>query len=140
MLATSATMSRKSKVVLLAFVLLIGGLWSISTPTAHADSLTSYCNYVWLQPYGQYGDRCDQSEQYAAPYAALRVVTHERAGCVRALGYYGEPRTSWVCVTKESVGVVNLPREYGALYRGSIRNNNTINGGRFDGTTLCCYS
>jgi hypothetical protein len=109
-----------------------------AAPEANADSLTHFCD-GWRAPYGQHGDRCDQAVAYAAHYAGFRVINRERAGCVRGLGYYGEPVTSWVCAPRESEAFVSIPRT-GGFYRGSLRNNNTNYAGWFYGMTVCCYS
>ncbi len=109
----------------------------MAAPTAQADSISTFCS-GWRAPYGQSGDRCDQSPAYAAPYVGFRVYTKERAGCVRGLGYYGEPVTSWVCAPRESEARVGVPNT-GGFYRGSLRNNNTNYPGYFYGMTICCY-
>jgi hypothetical protein len=121
----------------IAAILVVLGLVT-TAPRAEADSLAGFCA-GWRAPYGQPGDRCDQNQAYAAHYAGFRVFTKERAGCVRALGYYGEPVTSWVCAPRESEAYVNLPDNKG-FYRGSLRNNNTNYPGYFYGWTICCYS
>ena len=118
----------------IGFVLLTAGG---APSTAKADSLFSFCNNVWLAPYGSPGYGCDGETAWAAPYAELYVWTNERAGCVRAIGYYGEAITGWTCVPNNSKGGTGLLPP-GGTYRGSIRNNNVNYGGRFSGTTLCC--
>jgi hypothetical protein len=114
--------------------------FAATAPAAKAaESLGSFCDPVLLLPYGQAGDSCEGSTAYVAHYADVRVYTNERAGCVRGIGYYGEPHTSWVCAPRESFGDVQLPKD-GGWYRGAIRNNNTNYYGRFSGAYFCCYS
>lgn len=131
---------RRAQLVLVAIIAVIGlGMSAVSTPAAKADSYSMFCSNVWLGPLGNPGDRCYQNQAYTAHYAWLRVWTNERAGCVQGVGYYGEPYTNWVCAPRESRAEVFLPDDGGG-YRGVIRNNNVNNGGRFSGTTICCYS
>ena len=122
--------------MVIAFMLI--GL-SMRAPDAHADSLSRFCASVWLHPLGTAGDHCEQETQYAAHYAGFTIHNQERAGCVRGLGYYGDPQTDWVCGPRESTAHVFIPNT-GGFYRGAIRNNNTVQSGWFWGETTCCYS
>ena len=103
---------------------------------AHAES---FCNWVWLSPYGQGGNSCDASLSEGNWHMMqVSVVTFERAGCVTYIGYYGESYHSWACAPANSRKDLYLPND-GGWYRGSIRNNNMTYGARFGGSYLCCW-
>lgn len=126
----------RSLIAFFAAALLALGVLSTTAPAAHAN--IGFCGWVYLQPLGQAGDSCEQDTSAAKNYAYVQVTTFGRAGCVRGIGYYGEPHTNWVCGPRESYAIANLPND-GGLYRGAIRNNNLTYGARFGGGAACCY-
>src|SRR3982750_119122 len=107
-----------------------------SAPAAKADE---FCKSVYLQPYGQYGDRCDMPVSQAGHHFEIGIQTSGRAGCVRVIGYYGEAVTSWQCTGSYSHTSILLANN-GGYYRGSIRNNNLTYAAYFSGFNGCCYA
>lgn len=113
----------------------------VSTANAAANQ---FCENYWLSPYGTPGDSCDGLQSQGGFTTSsggdiyfFGVQTHERAGCVRVIGYYGEAHGPWNCTGNNSNTVAYTP-QYG-WYRGSIRNNNTVNSGSFSGFG-CCWN
>jgi hypothetical protein len=105
--------------VLATLVVLLG-------PTARANASSSgwFCLSAWLQPYGQSGDSCGQGIEYTNHMFGIAIVAGERAGCVRGLGYYGEPQTGWQCAAAGTNNWIYFPND-GRWTRGEIRNNNS---------------
>lgn len=66
------------------------------------------------------------------------VLNKARAGCVRVIGYYGEPVSGWQCGAAWAGAEVAVA-DTGGFYRGSIRNNNQSYAASFSGFFECCY-
>lgn len=112
---------------------------TLSGPVSSAPAADAFCTNVWLQPYGQNGDRCYESTAQGNWHLADVVVfTQERAGCVTYAGYYGELYGSWQCAGAHSSKLVYVPND-GGFYRGVIRNNNLSYAASFTGQSLCCW-
>lgn len=104
------------------------------TPGSH-----SFCSSVWLQPFGQAGDRCAAGHAEWGHIGSVAIQTGERAGCVNYEGWYGELYRSWWCLPKGAGGSITVPQD-GGSYDGIIRNNNLSFAGRFSGSYWCCWS
>jgi hypothetical protein len=102
------------------------------TPNAHAAWTNSFCN----QTLGG-GATCTMGQGYANHYSAISVSAWDRAGCVGATGYYGEMIVDWHCTPAGTQAFVYPPNPAGGWYRGTIRNNNSVNSGYFDGGAYC---
>jgi hypothetical protein len=105
--------------------------------TADAAYTGTFCTNVWLQPYGQSGDRCWMGVGYANHYSSFNIRTESRAGCVATAGYYGEQINSWVCASAYGWALNGVPNPTAGFYRGLIRNNNLSNPGSFSGGAYC---
>jgi hypothetical protein len=121
-------------VVLVLFL----GLWMTKGPVQQA-SAQEFCSNVWLQPFGQNGDRCSAGKENWGHIIQVFVTTNKRAGCANYHGWYGEYYKSWWCVTKYESGYIRVPQD-GGSYIGVIRNNNLSYGGNFSGKFTCCYA
>jgi hypothetical protein len=76
---------------------------------------------------------CDSPINEAGYYKNFGIFTWDRAGCVRVIGYYGEPLTSWTCVGKQTQGSIYRPGAEPGYYRSSLKNNNTSYSALFQG-------
>src|SRR5262249_26275486 len=99
----------------------------------------NFCSQVWLQPFGQAGDRCAAGHAEWGHIGSVTIVAYDRAGCVNYEGWYGELYRSWMCMPKGSNGVISVPQD-GGSYDAVIRNNNLSFGGKFSGGYWCCWS
>jgi len=99
----------------------------------------NFCTTVWLQPFGQAGDRCAAGHDEWGHIGSVSIETFERAGCVNYEGWYGELYRSWFCIPSNTGGSISVPRD-GGSYDGIIRNNNLKYGGQFRGGYWCCWS
>jgi hypothetical protein len=136
----AAPTHRRLLAVLGVAVVLFLGLWMTRGPVGEAIATESgFCTEVWLQPFGQNGDRCDAGKDNWGHIITVWVVTHQRAGCANYTGWYGELYKSWWCVPKESSGYIRVPQD-GGSYIGIIRNNNLSYAGKFSGKFSCCYA
>lgn len=106
-------------------------------PTASAN-LVGFCSSVWLAPYGQAGDRCMQGQGAANNYINFAVNTYARSGCVAIAEYWGVQIDSWACAPAYSTVNTFLGSKPPGLYRGFIRNNNTVHAATFGGLANCC--
>lgn len=102
------------------------------TPSAHAAWTNSFCT-VTLGG----GGSCTMGQGYANHYSAISVSNFDRAGCVGATGYYGEMIVDWHCSAAGTQPFVYPPNPAGGWYRGTIRNNNSISSGYFEGGAYC---
>jgi len=123
---------------LLAVLAMFTAMAFLAAGTAPAAQADEFCKNAYLQPYGQYGDRCDMLVSQAGHFFEVGIQTSGRAGCVRIIGYYGEPVTNWQCTSAWSHTSI-LRANDGGYYRGSIRNNNSTYGAYFSGFNGCCY-
>lgn len=114
----------------LAALVLLTFAW-MTGPVSRASANGAFCS-GYLFPYGQAGDRCESGIGTAWHHWRIDNSTGERAGCVQALGYYGEAVSGWACAPPWSTASVYLPND-GGFYRGKIRNNNVSNGAYFNG-------
>jgi len=94
---------------------------------------------VYLQPYGQPGDRC-----YGAghPLFGVTMVTYERAGCVDVANSNNELLLAWKCAAAGSAPGPAAELHFandGVRRKGVIRNNNLSFKGYFSGTVACYY-
>jgi hypothetical protein len=124
------------------FVLLLSGLTvSGAVDRAHATppgGSTNFCTNVWLQPFGQNGDRCSAGKDNWGRIMSVNIMTYQRAGCVNYHGWYGEYYRSWECFGSYGGGVIYLdPNDQGS-YIGIIRNNNMSYGGKYNAGFYCC--
>jgi hypothetical protein len=120
----ASPLSSKAVLAFLVAAVLAVGLFS-ATSSAQAGGFCAQ----WISGGGQ----CYQPQSETGHWAWFTVYTHERAGCVQVVGYYGEPYTSWVCASRESNATAYRPNNNGG-YRGTIRNNNSNYGGYFSGS------
>jgi hypothetical protein len=91
---------------------------------------TAQANYgCWLGP----NATCESPQNQAGQYSRFIITNYERAGCVRALGYYGEPVSSWHCFPKETVAYFDKPNPNGGWMRSALMNNNSSQPGWFVG-------
>lgn len=113
--------------------------WTVTSAEATPPGgNNTFCSNVWLQPFGQNGDRCDAGNQNWGRIMSVTIGTKERAGCVNYHGWYGEYYRSWACFGNYTEGIIYInPNDTGS-YIGIIRNNNLSYGGRFSGTFYCC--
>jgi hypothetical protein len=124
--AVNRSVGRRAAVLVAGVALLLTILLYAGAPSkAHA---TNFCTNVWLQPYGQAGDRCTAAE--GGYIGFVTVVTHERAGC-ESVANNGVVLEPWTCIG---------PNNYLGTYHdntrwshGIIRNNNLSSAGHFDG-------
>jgi hypothetical protein len=131
--------SHKRILILCGVVMtLLLGLWMTKGPVQQA-SAKNFCTEVWLQPFGQSGDRCDAGKENWGHIMQVFVYTYQRAGCANYHGWYGEYYKSWWCVPNNSGGYISVPQD-GGSYIGVIRNNNLSYGGKFSGNFTCCYA
>lgn len=88
----------------------------------------NFCTNVWLQPYGQSGDRCTAPNGGNIQF--INILTYERAGCAD-IENNGSLLASWTCFGSNASGQVN----YGGTRwaHGIIRNNNLSSAGSFSG-------
>lgn len=91
---------------------------------------TANANYgCWLPPSGT----CESPQNEAGQYNRFYITNYERAGCLRVLGYYGEPVSSWACYPKETVAFFDKPNPNGGWMRSAMKNNNMSSYGWFVG-------
>lgn len=121
-----------------AMVLFLG-LWMTKGPVQQASAWSKdFCTGVWLQPFGQSGDRCGSGKESWARLQQVKLQTFTRAGCVNYHGWYGEYYEPWQCVGSNTWSIKQVPWD-GGSYIGIIRNNNLSYGGNFSGTIVCCW-
>jgi hypothetical protein len=120
-------------VVLVLFL----GLWMTKGPVQQA-SAENFCTGVWLQPFGQNGDRCDAGKDNWGRILSVNIMTYQRAGCVNYHGWYGEYYRSWECFGNYSSGNIYVPPGDQGSYIGIIRNNNLSYGGKYNAGFYCC--
>ncbi len=99
----------------------------VSTANANHDYSGTFCS-GWLAPSGQ----CDMGVGHATHHEIGVVYTHSRAGCIRWIGYYGEPVSGWECAGPWS-GKAIYHGYVDAMWRASIKNNNNSEWGEFYG-------
>lgn len=122
-------------VVLVLFL----GLWMVQGPVQESNAAShNFCSGVWLQPFGQNGDRCSAGKDSWGRILSVSIVTQQRAGCANYHGWYGEYYRSWECVGNYSFTTLFLHPDDQGSYIPIIRNNNLNYGGRFDGGYNCC--
>lgn len=123
------------------FAVCLSAVTLFSAANASPASAGLFCNYVWLAPYGQGGDRCWGPAQRALNWASVR--TYERAGCVNIADVNNNLTQSWACGGAGSApgyaAAVGIPIYPNSYYKGVIRNNNLSFGGRFTGE-MSCYA
>lgn len=131
---------RRLLAILGVAMVLFLGLWVTKGPVQQASAYTSkaFCQDVWLQPYGQGGDRCSAGKDNWGRIVQVWVHTHQRAGCVNYHGWHGEFYEAWQCVGSNTSSIKQVPQN-GGSYIGIIRNNNLSYGGKFSGSYLCCW-
>jgi hypothetical protein len=113
--------------VLVTLVAVYSSLASGLTPNALAASY-----HCWLPP----GGTCDAPVSEAGPDQVFRIFTRERAGCIRVIGYFGEPQSDWHCFPKESWGLgFTRPNPSGGYNRSSLKNNNNTYWSEFGALT-----
>lgn len=137
--STGSSLRRLWMVFSVAAVLTLG---LVSVERAHGEAQPgshNFCTPVWLQPFGQSGDRCSAGQAHWGRIQTVSIQTFERAGCVNYHGWYGEYYRSWACFGKGTSGYITVPRD-GGSYIGIIRNNNQSYGGQFRGGYTCCYT
>jgi hypothetical protein len=106
----------KSALLLAAFIASVLGLIALMGPISQAGAAYN----CYLAPNGT----CDSPQAEAGQYTTFANYTQDRAGCVRALGYYGEAVSSWNCAPAWSVAVLVKPNPEGGWMRSSLKNNN----------------
>jgi hypothetical protein len=133
----SPSWKRRALMAILLSVVSIA-LVQAASPSRAEAARVNWCTNVYLAPLPS-GNECHMPTNLAAYHMFIGVDTQERAGCVRILGYYGEPLSSWQCVGNYSSTQIYNSGAPG-FYRGAIRNNNLSNWGHFSGYTICCKS
>jgi hypothetical protein len=131
---TAGAAARKGLLLLLLFA--AGCTFYLgSASTARAGE--NYCG-VYLQPYGQNGDRCYSLGRYIH---TVSMVTYERAGCLSLANSSNQLLTSWQCAAAGSAPAAATYfalNDDGVRRKGVIRNNNLSYKGYFAGA-LNCY-
>lgn len=117
---------KRSRVLLASLVVLMAMFVTSATGAVSTASANYGC---YLPPNGT----CDSPQSQAGQYTVFGIFTYDRAGCVRALGYHGEPVTGWTCVAKQSQGSFYLPNPNNGWMRSSLKNNNASAGASFGG-------
>ena len=112
----SDTIHVKAVLLLVALIASVLGLMMMIGSVSKADAAYN----CYLPPEGT----CDSPISEAGQYTTFANYTQERAGCVRALGYYGESVSSWNCAGSWSVAVLVKPNPDGGWMRSSLKNNN----------------
>lgn len=114
---------------------------SVIATLALALVLTSSANAAWTNTFCDVtlggGATCTMGQGFANHYSAISVSNFDRAGCVGATGYNGEMIVGWNCGTVGTQPFVYPPNPAGGWYRGTIRNNNSLNSGYFKGGAYC---
>lgn len=112
--------------LLLAILVAVSGWLLIGPVTNSYAGGENFCSEVWLQPYGQAGDRC------TAPNGGyiwgVTLLTRERAGC-EDIENNGVLLASWTCIGAANQILVYYSGNQWA--HGIIRNNNLSYAGRF---------
>lgn len=130
---------RRLLAILGVAMVLFLGLWMAKGPVQQASAASyNFCSNVWLQPFGQNGDRCSGGKESWGRILSVQINTQQRAGCVNYHGWYGEYYRSWECFGNYTNGAIYLnPNDQGS-YIPIIRNNNLSYGGNFYAGYNCC--
>lgn len=126
-----ATAARLRGMALLAAIAAsVAMCFSLAGPIQEADAEV-FCEYVWVKPYGQPGDRCTSPTW--AWLGTVSVKTYEHSGCVDAVDVYYNLVRSWTC-TSGPEGSTLIYFGYNEIPRkGIIRNNTTGSGAHLTG-------
>lgn len=112
---------------LAALLLIALASWA---PAAGAQYSGTFCE-GWRGPNGT----CSLPVERATNIQVAQIITQERGGCIRFIGYYGEPVSSWECTTPNYFK--NIYHEYSTgFYRAEIQNNSGSAGGYFKASFL----
>jgi hypothetical protein len=130
---------KKTLLTLVGLFAAVALFFAMTAPKAFAtDFCGSSGSPVWVNPYGQGGDRCWGPARQGLNWAAVR--TYERAGCV-SIAEGTTLLTSWVCgAAGSSPGWIAEAYKYnggGSWYKGVVRNNNVSYGTHISGTHGC---
>lgn len=126
----------KRGMLFLGAALAAATMFLATTPSSAQAASENFCTNAWLNPHGWGGDRC-WAPGHTTLYQAL-VVTHERAGCVDIANGSNELMFAWVCGAAGSSPAAAASiydfNHAGMFRKGVIRNNNTSQGGYFEGS------
>jgi len=128
-----ATLVMGATILGIALVSLLAGM----VPAAKADVQGNmyFCTQVWLQPYGQAGDRC--ASPLGGYLYAVTGNTVEHSGCVSVLNNIGNVSSTWACTPGGNTAVQKYFPGDGIWRRGIIRNNTTGSGAHMSGSQWC---
>lgn len=120
----------------LLLLLLLASACTVFFASASTAKAENYC-HVYLQPYGQGGDRCYSYSRYIH---GVTMATYERAGCLSVANGSNQLLMSWQCAAAGSIPAAAVTlwfNDDGIRRKGVIRNNNLSYKGYFSGNVTC---
>ena len=132
-MAKSMSRLRRMLLGLVAAVLLVA-TWASVGQTEKAEA-GNFCTYVFVQPYGQAGDRC--AATWGGPLYGVTVESFEHSGCVATTNAGGALNSSWVCSAGPNSFNWQFYGNDGVYRRAIIRNNTTGATNHISGSWTC---
>jgi hypothetical protein len=100
----------------------------ISSARADHNAYGDFCERI-VNPLPPQGT-CSLPVERATHLEVAAVFTYARAGCIRFIGYHGEPVSGWGCAGSNSFKNIYHPYST-AFYRAEIKNSNQSYSGQF---------